>query len=939
MNILISSTSNDPLSKQLFRFLLLVVFITFSYSTTAQYGTIKGKVWDSKTLQPLPLAAVYINLTTVGTRSNDDGEFKLDKVPIGENELVVSYAGYQVYQTRISISDSTSIFLDIKLSAQVLKEITVTSKKDDVWKKQLNKFSSLFFGINDNTKQCKLLNPWVLEFADVENGGLKAEASAPLLIENLSLGYNISYQLKKFEVGATTYSISGVTWFQEIPTDDPTLKKVWINNRKNAYLGSPRHLFKAITENRVSQEGFDLYEDISNLPDVNRVSTFLVNMNKSIVPYSTNGKAITLNHLAMIQLPERIEVHYLKKKAIPRIYRSLPVPISWIESKKSLLINEQGIPLNASAVTVSGAMSEARISELLPNDFEPIVDNQPTTERIKKSKGKLSYLLEKPYLQTDKSCYYSDETCWFKAYVNYYSPAYKDSLSKVLYIDFVDVNQKIVSTKMFPIDSGTSVGSIPLRSLLPGDYQMRAYTRWMLNFDKSFTFSKPIKILADDEDVLMNNPANSEETGNLDLEINRSELLPDDTVKIDITALDAYGYPVPAIISLSISDGKYQPKTTEQTIFKKFPIDESLAIDSLANGVLYAIQNGIDIKGRFVTKSNKATQATLTFVQQNSDDQFKIVTDNDGSFHISGLQLFDSAKLLVQGLSVKGKKKGKILLDSSRLYAPIEAFEALDLGTIKVKDVRVSNDLNTPLASVLLEEVTVRDAKPKEIRGSSAHLMDDQIISGDAFTSVENGDLLSILQTKISGLRVVAFFDGNMARKILKFGGVSSFDTSPVNQEPVVMVDGRILLTSIEDETAAEQIARMSANSIDHIEVIKYGGGAAYGVRGANGVISIYTNYLPNTKPKESPDQSKFQPIHIPGFASNKQFNVSKSSSKNPNSTIYWNPSINTSREKSVKISLVAPSSTGVYQVTAEGVTYDGKPVRAVKMFSIIERH
>jgi hypothetical protein len=200
----------------------------------------------------------------------------------------------------------------------------------------------------------------------------------------------------------------------------------------------------------------------------------------------------------------------------------------------------------------------------------------------------------------------------------------------------------------------------------------------------------------------------------------------------------------------------------------------------------------------------------------------------------------------------------------------------------------------------------------------------------------ENGDLLSILQTKISGLRVVAFFDGNMARKILKFGGVTTFDTSPINQEPVVMVDGRILLTAIADETAAEQISRMSANSIDHIEVIKYGGGAAYGVRGANGVISIYTNYLPTKKPKESLDKTKFQPIRVPGFASVKQFYVSAPETQNSNSTIYWNPTISTSREKSTTLFFVAPANSGVYQVTAEGVTSEGKPVRAVKTFSLV---
>ena len=53
-----------------------------------QTSKISGRVLDAKTLGPLPFANVFINNTTIGTTTDENGFFKLNNVPVGRNEVI-----------------------------------------------------------------------------------------------------------------------------------------------------------------------------------------------------------------------------------------------------------------------------------------------------------------------------------------------------------------------------------------------------------------------------------------------------------------------------------------------------------------------------------------------------------------------------------------------------------------------------------------------------------------------------------------------------------------------------------------------------------------------------------------------------------------------------------------------------------------------------------
>jgi hypothetical protein len=100
---------------------------------------------------------------------------------------------------------------------------------------------------------------------------------------------------------------------------------------------------------------------------------------------------------------------------------------------------------------------------------------------------------EKVYLQVDKDYYGAGETIWFKAYVLLQG---QPSLSATnLYVELIDKTGKIVNKKLISIGGATGSGAFEVQETVPaGQYQIRAYTAWMLNFDPEYLFYKDIEI-------------------------------------------------------------------------------------------------------------------------------------------------------------------------------------------------------------------------------------------------------------------------------------------------------------------------------------------------------------------------------------------------------------------------------------------------------------
>lgn len=94
---------------------------------------------------------------------------------------------------------------------------------------------------------------------------------------------------------------------------------------------------------------------------------------------------------------------------------------------------------------------------------------------------------EKVFIHTDNTCYFAGDTIWYKAYVVRADDLYYTDMSRILYVELLSPDGLVVERQRIIVsDKGYSCGNFCLRdSLYSGYYELRAYTRWMLNFNVS----------------------------------------------------------------------------------------------------------------------------------------------------------------------------------------------------------------------------------------------------------------------------------------------------------------------------------------------------------------------------------------------------------------------------------------------------------------------
>lgn len=100
---------------------------------------------------------------------------------------------------------------------------------------------------------------------------------------------------------------------------------------------------------------------------------------------------------------------------------------------------------------------------------------------------------EKIHIHFDKAAYYKGETIWFKAYLMAgFDPS---DYSRTLYIDWYDPAGKLLRHETAPLFEASARGQFELPAAYTGAFlHVRAYTKWMLNFDSAFLYDKDIPV-------------------------------------------------------------------------------------------------------------------------------------------------------------------------------------------------------------------------------------------------------------------------------------------------------------------------------------------------------------------------------------------------------------------------------------------------------------
>ncbi|MCU0318611.1 MAG: carboxypeptidase-like regulatory domain-containing protein [Flavobacteriales bacterium] len=116
--------------RRIFSSVALSLFALVSLQAQVGTGSLKGKITDKKSGEPLPFVNVVVEnrgTQVSGGATDFDGNYFIKPIDPGTYDVIVSYVGYQPYkQTGVVVSSNKITFLDIALNAGVeLKEFEV----------------------------------------------------------------------------------------------------------------------------------------------------------------------------------------------------------------------------------------------------------------------------------------------------------------------------------------------------------------------------------------------------------------------------------------------------------------------------------------------------------------------------------------------------------------------------------------------------------------------------------------------------------------------------------------------------------------------------------------------------------------------------------------------------------------------------------------------
>jgi hypothetical protein len=531
---------------------LTISSILLSMCCFAQY-TISGRVIGQADTKAVANASVFLSNATIGSLTDANGTFKLTNVKPGKYDLVVSIVGFDPYNQTIIINDINIDLQTITIYPKTIGigevKIKAGAGKDPDRSRYYEWFKGEFLGTSDLAKECKILNPELLDFSyDGANSLLNASSVDFLVIENNALGYRIKYLLKNFalnfaEDGTRAFSYSGSVLFEAMK-GSPGQQKEWQRRRQEVYEGSQVHFLRSAMEDNMEQDGFRvlrlpanpqrpadslIMEKLRVYRALNNDKSFRDSLNywtkKSELPkmlYKTDPTPLKKENI--IKGPDKQGIYslsfngdalFITYNQYHHFNRSARSKLSDPENKDNTLVSfdhaklffdKNGSVINPDGLTYDGVWMRGRVSALLPLDYEPQQNKLAEVDSAllknimaRVSIYRQSHITEKAYLHFDKPYYAAGDTIYFKAYVTLGDKHELSGLSNVLYVDLIDANKKISQSIKLRVRDGIAWGDFALSRLISkGEYRIRAYTRWMQNeggaafFDQTLSIGSPL---------------------------------------------------------------------------------------------------------------------------------------------------------------------------------------------------------------------------------------------------------------------------------------------------------------------------------------------------------------------------------------------------------------------------------------------------------------
>lgn len=363
------------------KYIFVALFILFHYSVYAQ-SVIKGHVIDNQE-NPVVFANVYINATTNGTITDENGDF-LITVSDFPCLLVVSHLNIET--KHITIKDGETTYYDIKVSNKIreLQEIQIHAKNNR--NRNLKLFQLNFLGENYRSDKIIIENPDAIRFrkefvpenikpeetgysdqnmnSNQDSVKLIAYSEEPLKISVPKLGYLIYVDLVDFYYNYNNGEsyFAGYYFFEETNNSEKIQ-----SNRDKAYFNSSQHFCQSLFKNQLKSNGFRVLK--ISIDSNNSSSIEDYDFEKNI---SFEGDNIM--HINGLK-GETFKILYNSKlngypKNLNKNKTYFPVESSVYFASDNCIITKNGIVPN-NYIKFSNAIGAKKVGAMVPDNYIP----------------------------------------------------------------------------------------------------------------------------------------------------------------------------------------------------------------------------------------------------------------------------------------------------------------------------------------------------------------------------------------------------------------------------------------------------------------------------------------------------------------------------------------------------------------------------------------
>jgi hypothetical protein len=374
---------------QLILFLILVVgpLATVMGQVRTGHNSVKGTIVDADSSLPLALVNVFLQGTTRGTTSQNDGGYQLDNLADGEYSLVFSLVGYERHIEELSLKGSTQTRLNVRLIQRTIgvSQVEVIGSLAR-WQKMFDTFAKEFLGASEFARQCRFGNPNVIRVSfDSSAGYLRASADSIIILENNALGYRVFASIDSFTYSPSSGWITMRCFprYEEMISSDRGQLDEWKANRLAAYRQSAAFFFRSLIRGTLREEHFNVTAGLTGalltgpgFPLTPRSVVVRASPDSSLFEVSFQNKSLRVEWQETVGIADDGSFLQTLKNILPWNWKhTIPRPTIMttvvIPRQEWILCDAYGYLVTPLSVIFRGYWSSLRLADQLPFDYDP----------------------------------------------------------------------------------------------------------------------------------------------------------------------------------------------------------------------------------------------------------------------------------------------------------------------------------------------------------------------------------------------------------------------------------------------------------------------------------------------------------------------------------------------------------------------------------------